>query len=357
MSNNFHAQEEFAERGFSRRRFLMQALGLSAAGLAVGGGAAWTRSRLEAGAEAEAEARVLQTQLADVSATKSALDLSVSTLNTHLADLRSQLDGALSQNGHLASALSVSQQEAADLKTQLANKQAELDVTHAQLSRSKELISLYDVLDRIDLDATVEAGLAAVAGGLTTSLNLIPALQEGLVKARILLADFEQSLPDIQAAMNWVGEQVVILKLGLYAIEIAAQRTINELITGLEAVFGGFVKFILDHLPFGVGENVRQTLAVTQKLLVSLPDVADGLNEKVLGQISPRVNEGAKHWKRSLVEPIREKALSPTGELLHQLSETNAVFSNTLQTPVKTALEQRAELRKQIETFRQAHNL
>jgi len=187
--------------------------------------------------------------------------------------------------------------------------------------------------------------------------DLIPALQEGLVKARILLADFEQSLPDIQAAMNWVGEQVVILKLGLYAIEIAAQRTINELITGLEAVFGGFVKFILDHLPFGVGENVRQTLAVTQKLLVSLPDVADGLNEKVLGQISPRVNEGAKHWKRSLVEPIREKALSPTGELLHQLSETNAVFSNTLQTPVKTALEQRAELRKQIETFRQAHNL
>ena len=357
MFDNIPPDEAVDRRGFSRRRFLLQTLGLTAAGLTVGGGAAWTKSQLEAGAEAAVKAQTLQTQLADVSTTKSALDLSVSTLNGQLTALQTQLNAVLSQKVELTAALSTAQQETADLKTQLTNQQAELEAVNSQLAKSKELIGLYELLDGVNLDAAVEAGLAAVSGGLTTSLGLTPALREGLIKARDLLAEFEQSLPDIQEAMNWVGEQVVILKLGLYAIEAAAQRTVNELLTGLEAAFGGFVKFILDHLPFGLGENVKHTLAATQTLLVSLPGVADGLNEKVLGKISPHVNAGAKHWKRTLVEPIREQALSPAEALLQQLSETNTAFVNALQEPAQTALQQRVDLRKKIAAFRTANNL
>ncbi len=345
------------ERGFSRRRFLLQTLGLTTAGLAVGGGAAWTKSQLEAGAAAEAQAQALQTQLASVSAEKSALDLSVSALNGQLADVQTQLNAILSQNMELASALSASRQEAADLQKRLAGKQAELEAVNAQLSQSKELIGLYTALDSTNLDAIVEAGLAAVSGGLTAALGLSPALREGLNRAGQRLLEFEQSLPDIQEAIHWVGEQVVILKLGLYAIELAAQRALNELLTGLDAAFGGFVRFILEHLPFGIGEDVKHTLAATQNLLVSLPGVADGLNEKVLNRISPHVNEGAKDWKRSLVEPVRAGALTPAGDLLQQLASAQAAFAQALQEPAQTALQRRAELRQQIAAFRAAHQI
>ena len=345
------------ERGFSRRRFLLQTFGLTTAGLAVGGGAAWTKSRLEAGVAAEAQAQALQTQLAGVSAEKSALDLSLSTLNSQLADLQMQLNAVLSQNAELASALSVSQQETADLQMQLAGKQAELEAANGQLAQSKELISLYTLLDSINLDAVAEAGLAAVSGGLTAALGLATALREGLSSASQRLLEFEQSLPDIQEAINWVGEQVVILKLGLYAVELAAQRALNELLTGLDAAFGGFARFILEHLPFGIGEDVKHTLAATQNLLVSLPGVAEGLNEKVLNRISPHVNEGAKDWKRSLVEPVRAGALTPAGDLLQQLASTQATFVHALQEPAQTALQRRAELRQQIAAFRAAHQI
>ena len=47
----------------SRRRFLLQALGLSAAGLVTGGGAAWAMEHLEVGPVSQANASNLQTQL------------------------------------------------------------------------------------------------------------------------------------------------------------------------------------------------------------------------------------------------------------------------------------------------------
>ena len=357
MSNNFSLPDNSAKRGFTRRKFLLQALGLGTAGLVVGGGAAWTKSQLEAGAEAAAKAQALQTQLTDVANAKAALGLSVSSLQAQLASLQAQFDAVLTQNSELATSLSASQQEATALQTQLGNKQAELDVTNTQLGQAKQLINLYDLLDGVNLDSAVTRGMAAVAGGLAGSLTLGVTLQDGLARAGAALADFEAALPGLQAVMAWVGEQVVKIKAGLFAIELAAQRVVTGLVTGLEAVFGGLVKFILDHLPFGIGENVSRALAATHALLVSLPAVADGLNDNVLGKISPRVTEGAQHWKHTLVEPVREQALAPTGELLNRLTETNTTFANSLHAPVQTALDQRAALRQQIAAFRAAHNL
>lgn len=357
MSNNFSPPGNSAKRGFTRRKFLLQALGLGAAGLAVGGGAAWTKSQLEAGAEAVTKAQALQTQLTDVANARAALGLSVSSLQTQLARLQVQFDAVLTQNSQLATSLSATQQEAAVLQTQLSDKQAELDATSAQLANSKQLINLYDLLDGVNLDAAVTTGIAAVIGGFAGSLTLGATVQTGLARASAALADFEAALPDLQAVVAWVGEQVVKIKAGLMAVELAAQRVVTGLVTGLEAVFGGFIKFILDHLPFGLGENVSRALSATHALLLSLPAVADGLNDNVLAKISPHVTEGAQHWKHTLVEPVREQALVPTGKLLNQLTETNTTFANSLQTPVQTALDQRAALRQQIAAFRTAHNL
>src|ERR1041384_8690992 len=104
----------------SRRRLLIQALGLSAAGLAVGGGAAWAMDRLETGSVSEATASNLQAQLQAAQAAQAALDLSNTTLQQQLTDLQNQLASATGQNAQLATALSTSQQETSATKTQLS---------------------------------------------------------------------------------------------------------------------------------------------------------------------------------------------------------------------------------------------
>jgi len=357
MPNSLHSSRPAVNPAPSRRRFLLNALGLGAAGLVVGGGAAWTKNQMEAGAEAAAHAQALQTQLTETANAKAALGLSVTDLQTQLAILQTRLDVVLTHNAELATSLSAAQQATTFLQTQLDARQAELDAANTRLVQSSELINLYALLDGVNLDAAVEAGLAAVSGGLIGSLALAPTVRDGLTQAAAALADFEAWLPDVETVVAWVGEQVVKIKAGLMAIELAAQRFVTDLVTGLEAVFGGLIKFILDHLPFGFGDDVNRALTVTHALLMTLPDVADGLNAQVLGKIAPRVTAGAHHWKNTLVAPVRDQALSPANELLTRLDETNTAFVASLQTPAQTALARRAELRQQIAAYREAHNL
>jgi len=345
------------ERRASRRRFLLQALGLSAAGLAVGGGAAWAVDRLETGSVSQGAVSNLQTQLEAAQAAQAALDLSNAALQKQLTDLQSQLAATTGQNAQLASALSTTQKEATDLKTQLAATQTQLSDTSGQLTKHQQLAGLYDQLDSVDLDTIITTGLAAMSTGMATVAGLAPVLHEGLVLARNLLIGFEQALPDFQDAMTWLGDQILNLRLNLYAIETAAQQTINQAITGLTEVFGEFVNFVLDHLPFNIGGKVRETLASIQNLLGGLTDMADGADEKVLGRISKRVGDGPQGWKRTLIKPLRDKTLTSVEQVLTAITNAETTFTTSLNDPTQAAITQRAALREKITAFRSANGL
>jgi hypothetical protein len=341
------------EHRSSRRRFLLQALGLSAAGLVTGGGAAWAMDHLEVGGVSQTNA----SQLEAAQSAQTALDLSNAALQKQLTDLQAQLASATGQNAQLASALSTTQQEATDLKTQLATAQTQLKDTGLQLTKHQELAGLYDQLEGIDLDTVVTTGLAAMTTGLGAVSGLAPLLHDGLALARNLLVGFEQALPDFQEAMTWLGDQILNLRLNLYSIEVAAQQTINQAINGLTEVFGEFANFVLDHLPFNIGAKVRETLATIQHLLNGLTDMADGADEKVLGRISQRVGDGPQSWKRTLVKPLRDKTLSPIEKMLTAITEVETTFTTNLNDPAQAALKERTALKEKITTFRKTNGL
>ncbi len=341
----------------SRRRFLLQAAGMTAAGLALGGGAAWAKGRADEAAAAEAAVKDLQARLAAASNTTAALDLSSAGLQQQLTTLEGQLASVSGQNAQLASALSAAQTESTDLKAQLAAAQAQLNAANDQLGKFKTLIGLYDQLEGIGVDTLVRNGLTALATGLTTALGLIAAVDDGVQLAHLLLHNFEKLLPDFHAAMTWLGTQLVNFKLGLYAVETAAQRTIQEALTGLTAVFGGFVNFVLDHLPFNIGADVRATFAATQDLLLTVDTAAADMGAQVLDKISKHVSDGPQGWRRTLVAPLREKTLAPAAQLLSALAEANTTFTTALNDPVTAALDQRAQVREKIAAIRAAIQL
>src|SRR5258706_3277344 len=137
-----HRQAWAARSG--RRRLLLKALGLGAAGLAAGGIAAWTKGELDNASAAGVTLGDTRRQLETANAARAALALSYATLQNQANGWQTQLAAATSQNTPLAGAVNAAQQEANDLKARLAAAQSALDSANERLSRSSELINLYN---------------------------------------------------------------------------------------------------------------------------------------------------------------------------------------------------------------------
>jgi hypothetical protein len=346
----------WAERS-ARRRLLLKALGLGAAGLAAGGAAAWTKGELDNAATAGVTLAGTRRQLETTDAAKAALALSYTALQTQANDWQTQLGAATSQNAQLAGAVNTAQQEASDLKSKLASSQTALETANERLARSKELITLYNQLDGVGLDNLLSSGLGVVGGALAGVAGPAALLRDGVNAAHGLLTDFEQVLPNFSGAMAWLGEQVVKIKVALWAVETAAQQTANSTLSGVTAVFGGFVGFVLDRLPFNIGANVRQTLSEVQNLLEGVTTMSDQAADQVLLKISHYVDDGPQGWKQAMVTPLRNNTLAPADQVLTAVSGASEAFTTSLNEPATVALQQRQAVRDQIANFRATHGL
>jgi hypothetical protein len=349
-------RQAWAERS-ARRRLLLKAMSLGAAGLAAGGVAAWTKGELDNAATAGLTLAATKRQLDTANAAKAALALSYSTLQTQATDWQSQLAAATTQNAQLAGAVNAAQQEAGDLKSKLAAAQTALETANERLARSKELIGLYNQLDGVGLDNVVSVGLGVVGGALAGVAGPAGLLRDGLDAAHGLLTSFEQVLPNFSAAMAWLGDQVVKIKVALWAVETTAQQTANSTLSGVTAVFGGFVGFVLDHLPFNIGANVRKTLSEVQNLLAGATAMSDQAADQVLLKISHYVDDGPQGWKQTMITPLRTNTLAPAGQVLSAVSGASDAFVASLKDPANAALQQRQAVRDQIASFRSTHGI
>lgn len=339
----------------ARRRFLIKTLGLGAAGLAAGGVAAWGKDQLNGAPATTAPATAvtdLSQQLNAATAARTLLERSYAQLQAQAADWQTQLAQANTQNAQLATSLTTAQQEAATLHGQLRTTQAALDAATGKLGHTSGLVGLFEQLEAVGLDGALEGGLTTVSGALLGLLTPAGALRGGLDSARGLLANFELSLPDFSGAMAWLGERVVQLKVGLWSVESSAQETAGTALAGIASTFGGFVGFVIDHLPFNIGAKVRATLTSTQSVLTHVNDMTDHAADEVLLKISRKVDDGPQSWKRTLVEPLKAEALNRADEVLAAVHSTEAAFQQSLKAPAETALQQRRALREQIAAYR-----
>jgi hypothetical protein len=349
-------QQDWTEQK-TRRRMLLKALGLAAASLAAGGAAAWSKGELDAVAAAGITLAATKRQLETVDAAQAALSLSYAALQTQANDWQTQLAAANTQNAQLAHAVNAAQQAAGDLQAKLVAAQTSLDAANERLARSQELIGLFNQLEGVGLDNVISIGLGVLAGALSSVAGPAARLRDGVSAAQGLLTDFEQTLPNFSGAMAWLGEQVVKTRVALWAVETSAQHTTNSSLSGLTAVFGGFVGSVLDYLPFSLGANVRNTLSEVQNLLEGVATMADQTPDQVLLKISHYVDDTPQGWQQAMITPLRNNTLAPAVTLLSAVSGANDAFQTSLTDPANAALLQRQALRDQIANFRAAHHL
>jgi len=141
----------------ARRRLFLQAVGMGAAGLAVGGGGSWVYSQLQAG---QATSAVTALRLTDAPA----LTTETNALTSQLTTLNGQLSGVTAQNEQLVAALKIAQDETAALRLRVADLEGQLSSATNRLTDSANVISLYDQLEAVGLDAHPDGARGARHG-------------------------------------------------------------------------------------------------------------------------------------------------------------------------------------------------
>lgn len=338
-----------SDSNVSRRDFIQKAALFTGAGLAVGGAAAIGKELWDSNQDAAKEMESLKTAMGDSADQIALLQQSLAAAEAELAKLRPDYAESLSKNAELQNALAGKQQEADSLR-------AALDLAQKRVSVLAQLVGLYEKLEGGDFDRLLSDGLAAAAASFAGALGLLPLLSDGMRLARALLESFENQFPAFRAGLNWLKQHLDNITASINSVEKAIEQALATL-DPVTSRINQLVSYILKYLPGNIGAAVQGALDAISLLYQSLPNVVSGAHDQVISMLSEPFGESDKSLSRTLIHPIREKALAPAEKMAVQIKGVNETYLKTLHEPAKRALDQRAAVAKEIADFRAANSM
>ncbi len=334
---------------FNRRAFLQQAIIFTGAGLALGGVAAYAKDQWQTGEAASAASTAsldsLRAQLLDATNQAAVLKEALAASESALTELRPQLSAALTKNAELQNSLTQQQTDADALKSQLAEAES-------VIASHKQLIELFDKLEAIGLDDVLQGGLSSASTAFAGLLGLVPLALDGLASARALFDNFEKQFPLFRANLDWLKKNLDALASGVTAVEAAIAKAVSALDPAITRMTQ-FVIYILDHLPFGIGQSAKNALNANDALYASLPAFITGASTQIFTVFDEPFGASERSLSKSVLQPVREKAFAPSEKLGSQVKTANDTYVKDLHVPASVALTQRAQLRKEIADFRE----
>jgi len=222
----------------------------------------------------------------------------------------------------------------------------------------KELLALYDNLEKIGLDGIVSTGMAAVGLLLKGTESGSLAIKTGLDTVEGLLLDFEGAFPAIRAGIEWTEGVISAFADKLQALEDAIEGVLAKA-QPITKALGSFFNFVLDLLPFGYGDKVRGILDRIDAIVTSIPEAIEGLNAKLLEPLRRDwfSEEKGKGLKAGLIDPIVTGLLDPLEAFLGELAELVGSWEEKLASPTQKAIGERDAIREQIARYKAEEGL
>ncbi len=238
--------------------------------------------------------------------------------------------------------------------------QAALADADAEIARLQGLVALYEDLEQIGLDAILETGMAAVAIPLEGIELGAKALKAGLDLVEEGVLSLEQALPTAQESILWLESQISALASGIATLEEALGRALGQALDNPVAqALGEFARLVLDNLPFGLGDRIRDVLDGLVTLVTGLDDLLEGFNAYVLEPLretwfSTEEGEGVE---ATLLTPLVVHVLDPLEAHLEGLAELVDAWQGKLMAPTERALVDRAKVKESIVQYKTEHGL
>jgi enoyl reductase-like protein len=185
-------------------------------------------------------------------------------------------------------------------------------------------------------------------------------LKQGLEWAEGGLLALAEALPTARESLAWLQRQVSTLAVAIETLQGAIGRALdramdNPIGQGLQ----DFSAWVLDHMPFGLGERISQVLDGLVTVITGVDEMVEGINTHLLDPLdrkwfSASEDEGLN---ASLVNPLITRVLDPLEAHLEDLSTLADTWQAKLMAPADEALAERAMIRSKISRYKTDHNI
>ncbi|MEJ2207590.1 MAG: hypothetical protein P8129_00960 [Anaerolineae bacterium] len=245
--------------------------------------------------------------------------------------------------------------EAAEAELQALKASSDSD-----LARMQALVDLYEGLEKVGLDAILEAGMVAMALPREAVEAGAKVLKRGLEWAEEGLRSLAESLPTARESLAWLERQVAALAGAIEALEAAVGRALDRALDNpIGQALKDFSDMVLDYLPFGLGDRIRGVLDGLVEVVTSVDELVVGVNTHLLEPLDAKwfSEEEEAGLSATLVNPLVERVLDPLEAHLGDLSTLSDTWQAKLMAPAQDALAERARIRGQIASYKSEHGL
>lgn len=238
------------------------------------------------------------------------------------------------------------------LKTQLQTCNDELTKLRPQSQSTQALLTLWEQLDAIGIDDLLTGALSTAVAAFTGVLAVADALDTGISDVQTAIDNFIKALPGPKAGLQWLQSQIQALSTNLQTLSSQVQQAV-EPAQPYAQMITNFVSWVLERLPFGVGDKAKAGLDTMNLLVGGLPAIVDGVNQQVMNPLIVWFGEDqVRNIYGVLLDPVAKKLMDPARAVQSKVASFKDAFQNKLVTPAQSALDQRAAIRKQIADIR-----
>ncbi|MGD8464849.1 MAG: hypothetical protein PVI09_13365 [Anaerolineae bacterium] len=239
-----------------------------------------------------------------------------------------------------------------------AEAQASLDSAQAEIERLQGLVDLYENLEKVGLDGILQAGMSALALPLTAVEQGAEVLQAGLNLIEEALLSLESALPTAQDTLLWLESQVTKVAEGISQVEEAIGNALDRATNNaVGEALRDFADMVLDNLPFGWGDRIRDVLEGLADLLTSVDDLVAGINDNILEPLRADwfSAEDGEGLGAALIDPLIEHVLDPLESHLGELAVLADTWQQEMAAPAEKAIAERAEIKDLIARYKEEH--
>jgi hypothetical protein len=223
----------------------------------------------------------------------------------------------------------------------------------AEILQLKGLISLYEELEKIGIDAVIGAGITTAEKGLGTVRDGVVLLRKAVDVVDAAVANLEGAIPALRSGLSLAEGFVSLLGGQLNLIRTAVQEATGKLSPAADAV-GGLLAELVSRIPFGVGEKILEANRRTGELVAGLPKALEAIGNQLLAPLRTDwlSEEEGKGLKGLLLTPVRSNLLKPLRGFLDDVAAFLTGLEGKLIAPGKTVLGEREKVRQKIVQYR-----
>lgn len=220
------------------------------------------------------------------------------------------------------------------------------------------LVSLYEQLESIDLEETVDAGLATLGGSISALVGQLPDVDQALAAGQQALADLEAEIPLVDSGRRWLDAHLDRLGQSMESLETVLRDAVDEIGPLLQMLSQWFEK-VLKWLPFGMGATAAAVVEAATGLLGATPQAISGLRTNVSQPLDLWLKEenGEQPIRSRLVRPLREKTIASAAKLSLKAGEVETTYRSDLSQPVSNVIQTRRQVRELIAAYRNQHQI